>query len=103
MEPPDDRELILRAQQGDRDALETLVEAHFRPAYNFAYKLAKGADEASDIVQEGFARACQRLASFNNDANFRTWLYRIITNVFLDRRKKQRKRPKPPFDYVPDA
>lgn len=82
-----DDELIRRAQVGDREAFEKLVKAHFRAAYNFAYKLAGNAEDASDITQDSFIQAHHALPSFRGDANFTTWLYRIVTSVFLERRR----------------
>src|SRR5205085_5482329 len=90
--PESDAERIRRAKAGDRLAIEELVQAHFRAAYNFAYKLSGNPDDASDIVQETFLRVYHALPSFRSDANFTTWLYRIVTNVFLDERKKQQVR-----------
>src|SRR5438045_9653425 len=72
-----------------RSAIEELINSHFRAANNYAYKHCCNPDDASDIVQETFLRVCHALPSFRGDANFTTWLYRIVTNVFLDERKKQ--------------
>jgi len=84
--------LIRRAREGDSTAMNSLVEAHYKQAYNLAYHLSGNYDEASDIAQEAFIRVFNSLAHFRGDANFSTWLYRIVTNVFLDERKKQKVR-----------
>lgn len=84
--------LIRRAREGDSAAMNSLVEAHYKQAYNLAYHLSGNYDEASDIAQEAFVRVYHSLANFRGDANFSTWLYRIVTNVFLDERKKQKVR-----------
>ena len=89
---PDERALIRRARDGDSGAMNTLVERHYKQAYNLAYHLSGNYDEASDIAQEAFIRVFHSLTHFRGDANFSTWLYRIVTNVFLDERKKQRVR-----------
>jgi len=72
--------------------MSALVEAHYKQAYNLAYHLSGNYDEASDIAQEAFIRVLNSLGNFRGDANFSTWLYRIVTNVFLDERKKQKVR-----------
>ncbi|MBM3457316.1 MAG: sigma-70 family RNA polymerase sigma factor, partial [Armatimonadetes bacterium] len=65
---------------------------HHRTVYNLAYRLSRNPEEAEDIVQEAFIRVHNALPNFRGDANFSTWLFRIVRNVFLDERKKQRVR-----------
>ncbi len=86
----DDAALIQRARDGDRRALEALVQRHYRTVFNLAYRLSNDYDSAQDIVSEAFIRVHNALPNFRGDANFTTWLYRIVKNVFLDERKKQR-------------
>lgn len=86
----EDSELIRRARAGDFSALDELVQRHYRTAFNLAFRLTNSYDDAQDIVQEAFVRVHNALPSFRGDANFTTWLYRIVRNVFLDERKKQR-------------
>ncbi len=88
----DDNALIERARGGDRSALEELVQRHYRTVFNLAYRLSNDYDNAQDIVSEAFIRVHNALPNFRGDANFTTWLYRIVKNVFLDERKKQRLR-----------
>src|SRR2546421_506251 len=94
-----DRHLIRRAQADDRDALEELVRTHFRAAYNFAYKLCGNADDVSDIVSEAFVRMYHALLSFRGDASFTTWLYRLVTSVFLEKRKQDQARQRGSLGY----
>jgi RNA polymerase sigma-70 factor (ECF subfamily) len=88
----DEAALIRRARDGDSAAMNGLVEAHYKQAYNLAYHLSGNYDEANDIAQEAFIRVFNSLTHFRGEANFSTWLYRIVTNVFLDERKKQKVR-----------
>jgi len=88
--PEDDSELVARARAGDRRALESLVQRHYRNVFNLAFRLCNNYDDAQDIVHEAFIRVHNALPNFRGDANFTTWLYRIVKNVFLDERKKQR-------------
>jgi RNA polymerase sigma-70 factor (ECF subfamily) len=87
-----DAELVRRARLGETAALDELVQRHFKPVYNLAYRLAGNHDDASDIAQEAFLRVHHALPNFRGEANFTTWLYRIVYNVFLDERKKQKVR-----------
>jgi RNA polymerase sigma-70 factor (ECF subfamily) len=84
--------LIERARKGDVGAFDLLVRRYERNVYNTAYRMSGSYDDASDIAQEAFVRAWNNLKSFRGDSAFSTWLYRIVTNVFLDDRKKKRSR-----------
>lgn len=94
MNPSDeDRRLIDRSRRGDNDAFDQLVRRHERTVYNVAYRLTNSHDDAADIAQEAFVRAWNNLRSFRGDAQFSTWIHRIVTNAFLDDRKRRRARP----------
>ena len=82
--------LIERCKQGDRDAFDTLVRNYEKRVYNLAYRLSGHYDDANDISVDAFLRVFQALRLFRGDANFSTWLFRIVTNVYLDRRKRMR-------------
>jgi len=88
--PEEDAVLIRRARGGDRNAEDELIQKHYRNVFNLAYRLANNYDDANDIVIEAFIRVHNALPSFRGDAHFTTWLFRIVKNVFLDERKKQR-------------
>lgn len=88
----EEKELIKRSQRGDVAAFDRLVRRYERSVFNTAYRLSNSYDDASDIAQEAFVRAWNNLKSFRGDAAFSTWLYRIVTNVFLDDRKRKKTR-----------
>ncbi|CCW35816.1 RNA polymerase, sigma-24 subunit, RpoE [Chthonomonas calidirosea] len=92
MTDADEQRLIERSKEGDRRAFDALVRMHEKRVYNLAYRLCGNYDEAGDITVEAFLRVYQAINSFRGDANFSTWLYRIVTNVYLDRRKRQKNR-----------
>jgi RNA polymerase sigma-70 factor (ECF subfamily) len=85
--------LIRKAQQGDQDAFERLVREYDRSVLRLAMNLLHSPDEARDVYQEAFLKVFRNLHQFRFDCSFRTWLYRIVTNVCLDhlRRRKVRK------------
>ncbi len=89
----EERILIERSRRGDLDAFDKLVRQYEKSVFNTALRLSGSYDDASDISQEAFVRTWNNLRSFRGDAQFSTWLYRIVTNVFLDDRKKKRARP----------
>jgi RNA polymerase sigma-70 factor (ECF subfamily) len=85
-----ERFLIERCKRGDRDAFDTLVRAYEKRVYNLAYRLSGHYDEANDISVDAFLRVFQALRLFRGESHFSTWLFRIVTNVYLDRRKRMK-------------
>jgi len=81
--------LIERCQNGDYHAFDLLMERHHARAYQYALKLTKHAEEARDVVSEGFIRVFRAIRQFRSNSAFTTWLYRILRNCFLDMRKRK--------------
>jgi RNA polymerase sigma-70 factor, ECF subfamily len=77
--------LIRRAQKGDQHAFAALVDEHQRYIYNLALRVLKDENEALDLTQETFVRAWTALPNFRGQSQFRTWLYRIATNLCYNR------------------
>ena len=80
-----ERQLVIRAQQGDTAAFEALVDHYARYAYNVALRLVRNPEEAEDLAQEAFLRAWRSIKDFRQEAKFSTWLYRIVTNLCYNR------------------
>ena len=85
--------LIERFQNGDSDAMDTLISRHQARAYQYAYRLTRDRDIAADVVADAFVRVYRAAHTFKGQSAFTTWLYRILTNCFLDMRKKASSRP----------
>jgi RNA polymerase sigma-70 factor (ECF subfamily) len=83
--PETEHSLIQRAQKGDHDAFASLVDQHQRYVYNLALRVVKDENEALDLTQETFVRAWTSLPNFRAQSQFRTWLYRITTNLCYNR------------------
>ena len=81
----DEQRLVRRAQRGETAAFEALVAAHAQLVYNLALRTLNIPHEAEDVAQEAFVRAWRGLPSFRAEASFRTWLYRIVTNLCYNR------------------
>jgi RNA polymerase sigma-70 factor (ECF subfamily) len=84
----DDDMLIRRAQGGDRSAFDALVSKHEIKAYQYAFRLTRNSEEAADVVADAFIRVYNAIGNFKGNSSFSTWMYRILTNCFLDLRKK---------------
>ena len=90
---PDDGVLIERSQKGDRQAFDDLIRKHEKRAYQYAFRLTSNPEEAGDVVADAFVRVYSALHNFKGQSAFTTWLYRILTNCFLDMRKREKSRP----------
>ena len=83
--PDTEQHLIQRAQKGDSEAFTVLVTEHQRYVYNLALRILQNEQEALDLAQETFVRAWTALPNFRRQSQFRTWLYRIATNLCYNR------------------
>lgn len=90
--PSDERDLILAAQRGEREAFSELVRRHQRRAYVVARAIVTNHEDAEDAVQEAFLHAFKAIDRFLPDQAFGAWLHRIVANAALDvtRRRKVR-------------
>ena len=99
----DETALIRAAQQGDQDAFEQLVRRYDRPVLRLAMNLLRNPEDARDVYQEAFLRVYRNLGSFRLDSSFQTWLYRIVTNLCLDRFRGRKVRREEPADLIENA
>lgn len=88
--------LVTRAKDGDRRALETLCERHAPRVERLARHLLGDGEDARDAAQDALAKLCVRLPQFRGDAQFSTWLHRLVVNTCRDaivRRRARRCEP----------
>src|SRR5262249_25956440 len=83
--------LVLRAQVGDRAALDELFQEVQGPLYRYLLGLAGEAHLAEDVLQEVFLRVHRKLGWLREAALFRPWLYRIATREALRRLRRERR------------
>jgi RNA polymerase sigma-70 factor, ECF subfamily len=76
-----DRQLVARAQQGDRQAFSLLVEKYQRKLARLLSRFIRDPAEVEDVTQEAFIKAYRALPAFRGDSAFYTWLYRIGINT----------------------
>lgn len=89
----DEREWLLRAQQGDGAAFGELVRCHQTAVFNVAYRLLGRRQDAEDAAQEAFMRAYRALDRFDVERPFAPWIKRITTNLCYNWLDKERVRP----------
>jgi RNA polymerase sigma-70 factor (ECF subfamily) len=82
---------VLRYQRHEIEAFEALVERYGRRIYALAYRMAGNDADAKDLTQEAFLRVYRNLRRIDPAANLESWLYRIVTNLYID---LLRRRPK---------
>ena len=93
-----DAELIARHADGDTAAFGVLVARHRDRAWAVALRTTGNPEDAADAVQDAFVKAYRTVGSFRGDAQFSTWLHRIVVNACLDQMRRARTRPTAPLD-----
>jgi RNA polymerase sigma-70 factor, ECF subfamily len=91
------KERIKQVKKGDQNAFAEIVELYKDKVYQLCFRMLGNPHEAEDIAQEAFIRAYINIHSYDSSKKFSTWLYRIATNLSIDRIRK--KKP----DYYLDA
>ena len=89
----DERQLVRRAQKGDKVAFETLVQRHQHRVFAVARGILKRQEDVEDIAQQVFVKAYFSLKRFDQRAAFSTWLYKITVNECWDVLRKRKARP----------
>jgi len=92
MPAADEQQLIDRARKGSQEAFRVLVERHMKHAYNVAFGFVGNHEDAADVAQDAFFRAHRALTSFRGEAEFGTWIHRIVMNLAMNRAKLNRTR-----------
>ena len=90
-----DRELIDRAEQGDRDAFAALYRRHFQGLYDFALRIVRDDDLAADVVQSTFVKAWDAARKQKEVANVKAWLYTIAHNLAIDELRLRKRLAEP--------
>ncbi len=104
------RELVARAQKGDRDALEELYLIHFDRIYSYLHVSVGNRHDAEDLTTQTFLKMLEKIGSFRwRSAPFSAWLFRIAHNLAMDHFRSRRRWqpeeevPEPPGSEEPSA
>ena len=91
MTADEEKRIIRKVLDGDRNAFEDLVLANQKNVHNLALKMTGNEEDALDISQEAFIKAYRQLEGFRGESRFSVWLYRLTYNLCIDfLRKKPR-------------
>lgn len=80
----DETLIIASVLDGEVNAFEPLVTKYEKPIFNMMYRVTKSFDEASELTQEAFLKAYEKLHQFQMDRNFFSWLYALAQNIGRD-------------------
>ena len=88
-----EKDFVVRCQNGDKGAMETLMRHYQQWVYNIAYGMLGNPEDASDMTQDVFLWLWENIGQFQFRSRFSTWLYRIVTNrcINVENQKKRRK------------
>ena len=83
-------ELVRKAKGGDQRAFSLLIKKYESTVYSFAYKVCRNEEKAAETLQDTFVNVYRKLDQFNGKAKFSTWLYQIVTNNCLMKRRQSK-------------
>lgn len=95
------RSLIAEAQDGSVRAFELLVSSHLPQVRRFARAFARADADADDLAQEALVKVYKSLRSYRFQSAFKTWLYSVVRNVFLDAARSRAGRERTQEDPLP--
>ncbi len=98
MENNNDKILVEKYLEGDEKSLEILIQNYLGPIYRFACKYAGNEKDAEDITQDAFVKMWRNLKKFDQNRNFKTWIFSIAKNTAIDFLKKKKFLPFSRFD-----
>jgi RNA polymerase sigma-70 factor (ECF subfamily) len=82
-----------KAEEEKRRSFETQMLPHIDALYRTAYSMTKNAGDADDLVQDTYLRAFQFFDQFQGGTNSRAWLFRIMTNLYINTYRKRMREP----------
>ncbi len=103
LDPRAEIDLIVRAQDGDRRALDSLLRAHYDRVYAVCRRIAGNDADALDATQDALIAIVRGLPRFDGRARFGTWAYRVASNACLDELRRRKRRADPGLPEVEEA
>ena len=82
--------LVALARDGDRGAFAELVDMYKGKLFHLAFRMLGNKQEAEDAVQDAFMRMYEHLGRYDSQHKFSTWIYRIATNLCIDRLRRRK-------------
>lgn len=82
--------IIQQAKDGNQSAYKALLNKYWKDVFNYQFSKTNNEDEAEDITIKSFAKAFDKLNSFDDKYVFKTWLITISKNIYIDHLRKQK-------------
>jgi RNA polymerase sigma-70 factor (ECF subfamily) len=83
-----DDKLIEKARTGDEQAFVMLMRKYEQTVYSYSFNVCRDKEKAAETLQDTFVNVFQKLEQFNRKSKFSTWLYSIVTNNCLMKRRR---------------
>jgi RNA polymerase sigma-70 factor (ECF subfamily) len=80
-------DLMGRVKLGNKHAYEVLIRRHQQSVLNFIFRFMGNRTDAEDLTQEVFLRIWKAAGTYKSEAKFTTWLYRIATNLCINKQR----------------
>ena len=114
VDPPDERELLLRHRDGDPSAFPKLVARYRAPVYSYLVRCGVRESDRDDVFQDIFIKVHRAAAQFQSERPLHPWLFTIVANTVRTHYRKRRvseiveiafreRSPREPRDPAPDA
>ena len=91
MTPDEEKDLVTRAQQGDRAAFGSLVGPWHQPLFRYVYRMVSLRQDAEDLLQDVLVRVLEGIRTYRGEARFKSWLFGIATHVCLDHLRSKKR------------
>jgi RNA polymerase sigma-70 factor, ECF subfamily len=85
-----DLDLIKRAKEGDEKAFAEIVRRNEQMVFSYAFKVCRDRNYAGETLQDTFVNVYRKLGQFDGRSKFSTWLYSIVTNICLMKRRRSK-------------
>lgn len=84
------KKIVREVKRGNQDAFAELMDLYKDKVFHIAYRMLGNSHEAQDVSQEAFLRAYTNIESYDENRKFSTWIFRIATNLAIDRIRKKK-------------
>ena len=87
-----DMQMVQQFKDGNTDIFQDIMTTNFPFAYKIAFKILRHHQDSEDVVSEAFVSIYKNLNKFREEANFKTWLFRIVSNSAKNRYRWNKRR-----------
>ena len=94
----EDKKLIKHYLKGETQALDFLIEKYLKMIYGFVYKNVGSEADSEDITQEVFVKVWKNIKKFDQEKNFKPWIFQIAKNTSIDFLRKKKSIPFSKFE-----